>query len=104
MTSKDEQSDCEITRQFFIICHVFEPTILRQKLGPKKCISENRKGKNGTISAEGTEIRLQLPRTLQKLGDNYICIPPLHKVGEYVPPSPRIYVLVAVAGINILRS
>ena len=31
-------------------------------MGLKKVISENRRGKHGTISAEGTEVRLQLGR------------------------------------------
>ena len=29
MVSKEERSDCKITWQIFIICHVFEPTIPR---------------------------------------------------------------------------
>ena len=68
MASKEERSDCKITWQIFIICHVFEPTILRYELGLKKVRSENREGKHGTTSAEGTEIKPQLSRSLQKVG------------------------------------
>ena len=67
MVSKEEQLDYKITWQIFIICHEFKPTIPRQKVGLKKGILKNHKGKDGTISADRAEIRLQLSWTLQKV-------------------------------------
>ena len=59
-------------------------------MGLKKGISENRRGKDGTISSEGTEIRLQLSRILQKVGGGIIiiCIPLCPKSRGDMSPIP----------------